>query len=212
MAMIATAMIGGTQTMVSVLIIDLRAATIGGIPAGMRETTIGTTDITLAIIADTSTLTGTADIAPTAIPMATVSTADGTVTDICHSAISTRTPARSAFAFRSTGGEFQRRRLHQASGSAGPAGFLAGAGTEIDVQNWVSRREPRAIYLNAQYRFFPHGTETRLEVRVTVSGVDKKWMPGLEKMIDDFLQTRLAPYVEGIHGKTTVAAVDFPGT
>ncbi|MCH8894711.1 MAG: hypothetical protein IH927_00450 [Proteobacteria bacterium] len=23
---------------------------------------------------------------------------------------------------------------------------------------------------------------------------------------------RLAPYVEGIHGKTTVAAVDFPGT
>lgn len=211
--MIATAMIVGRQTMASVLIIDLRAARIDGIPAGMRETTIGTTDITLAIIADTSTLTGTADIAPTAIPIVTVSTADGTVTDICHSAISTRTPARSVFVFPSTGGEIQRRRLHQASGSAGPACLtLAGAGTEIDVQNWVSRREPRAIYLNAQYRFFPHGTETRLEVRVTVSGVDKKWMPGLEKMIDDFLQTRLAPYVEGIHGKTTVAAVDFPGT
>jgi len=94
----------------------------------------------------------------------------------------------------------------------GPAGFLAGAGTEIEVQNWLSRREPRAIYLNAQYRFFPHGKETRLEVRVTVSGVDKKWLPGLEKMIDDFLQTRLVPYVEGIHGKTTVAVVDFPGT
>ena len=94
----------------------------------------------------------------------------------------------------------------------GPAGFLAGAGTKNDVQHWVSRREPRAIYLNAQYRFFPHGTETHLEVRVTVSGVDKQWMPGLEQMIDDFLQTRLAPYVEGIHGKTSVAAVDFPGT
>ena len=61
MAMIATAMIGGRQTMASVLIIDLRAARIDGIPAGMRETTIGTTDITLAIIADTSTLTGRAD-------------------------------------------------------------------------------------------------------------------------------------------------------
>lgn len=94
----------------------------------------------------------------------------------------------------------------------GPAGFLAGAGTETDVQHWVSRREPRALYLNAQYRFFPHGSETRLEVKVTISGLDQKWMPGLQKMIDDFLQTRLVPYVEGIHGKTTMAAVDLPGT
>lgn len=79
-------MIGGTQTMASVLIIDPRAATIsdtiGGIPGGMRETTIGTTDTAIAIIADRSTLTGMADIAPTAIAMATVSTAADTVTDI----------------------------------------------------------------------------------------------------------------------------------
>lgn len=83
MAMIETAMIGGTQTMASVLIIDPRAITasdtIGGIPAGMCETTIGTTDTT---IADPSTLTGMADIAPTAIAMATVTTAADTVTDI----------------------------------------------------------------------------------------------------------------------------------
>ncbi len=76
-------MIGGTQTMASVLIIDPRAIsasdTIGGIPAGMFETTIGTTDTT---IADPSTLTGMADIAPTAIAMATVTTAADTVTDI----------------------------------------------------------------------------------------------------------------------------------
>lgn len=86
MAMIETAMIGTTQTTASVLIIDPRAATtsdtIGGIPAGMCETTSGTTDTTIAIIADPSTLTGMADIAPTAIAMATVSTAADTVTDI----------------------------------------------------------------------------------------------------------------------------------
>ncbi len=79
-------MIGGTQTMASVLIIDPRAITasdtIGGIPAGMCETTIGTTDTAIAIIADPSTLTGMADIAPTAIAMATVTTAADTVTDI----------------------------------------------------------------------------------------------------------------------------------
>lgn len=79
-------MIGTTQTMASVLIIDPRAVTtsdtIGGIPGGMCETTIGTTDTTIAIIADPSTLTGMADIAPTAIAMATVSTAADTVTDI----------------------------------------------------------------------------------------------------------------------------------
>lgn len=96
-------MIGGTQTMASVLIIDPRAATtndtIGGIPGGMCETTIVTTGTT---IADPSILTGMADIAPTAIAMATVSTAADTVTDIYRWAILTRTPAGSAFAFRST--------------------------------------------------------------------------------------------------------------
>ena len=91
----------------------------------------------------------------------------------------------------------------------GPAGFLAGAGTEFAVQKWVSRLEPRSMYLNAQYRFFPHGIETRLEVKVTVSGLDKKWMPGLEKMMDDFLQTRLAPYVEDIHGKASIISAEF---
>ncbi len=91
----------------------------------------------------------------------------------------------------------------------GPAGFLAGVGTVLAVQKWVSRREPRSMYLNAQYRFFPHGTETRLEVKVTVSGLDKKWMPGLEKMMDDFLQTRLAPYVEDIHGKAALIPAEF---
>ena len=79
-------MIGTTQTMVSVLIIDPRAATtndtIGGIPGGMCETTIVTTGATIAIIADPSILTGMADIAPTAIAMATVSTAADTETDI----------------------------------------------------------------------------------------------------------------------------------
>lgn len=79
-------MIGTTQTMASVLIIDPRAVTtsdtIGGIPGGMCETAIGTTDTTIGIIADPSTLTGMADIAPTAIAMATVSTAADTVTDI----------------------------------------------------------------------------------------------------------------------------------
>ncbi|MCZ6715624.1 MAG: hypothetical protein O6946_01010 [Gammaproteobacteria bacterium] len=94
----------------------------------------------------------------------------------------------------------------------GPAGFLAGAGTKAAVEQWVSRREPRAMYLNAQYRFFPHGTETRLEVTVTVSGLDRKWMPGLEEMMDDFLQTRLVPYVEDIHEQKTAAAANFPGT
>ncbi|MCZ6559359.1 MAG: hypothetical protein O6931_00525 [Gammaproteobacteria bacterium] len=91
----------------------------------------------------------------------------------------------------------------------GPAGFLAGAGTEFAVQKWVSRLEPRFMYLNAQYRFFPHGTETRLEVKVMVSGLDKKWMPGLQKMMDDFLQTRLAPYVEDIHGNATIISAEF---
>ncbi|MCH7892993.1 MAG: hypothetical protein IH907_00595 [Proteobacteria bacterium] len=84
--MIETAMIGGTQTMASVLIIDPRAATtsdtIGGIPGGMCETTIVTTGATITIIADPSILTGMADIAPTAIAMATVSTAADMVTDI----------------------------------------------------------------------------------------------------------------------------------
>ena len=91
----------------------------------------------------------------------------------------------------------------------GPAGFLAGAGTELAVQKWVSRLEPRSMYLNAQYRFYPHGTETRLEVQVMVSGLDKKWMPGLEKMMDDFLQTRLAPYVENINAKAAIISAEF---
>ena len=92
----------------------------------------------------------------------------------------------------------------------GTASFLAGVGNKAAVEQWVARREPRAMYLNAQYRFFPHGTETRLEV--TVSGLDKKWMPGLEEMMDEFLQTRLVPYVEEIHKKTAAALADFPQT
>ena len=94
----------------------------------------------------------------------------------------------------------------------GPAGFLAGAGPDAEVVQWISRREPRAMYLNAQYQFYPHGTETRLEVKVTISGLDKKWVPGLEQMMDDFLQMRLAPFVGDIHRKATTAVVDFPGT
>lgn len=94
----------------------------------------------------------------------------------------------------------------------GTASFLAGAGSKAAVEQWVARREPRAMYLNAQYRFFPHGTETRLEVKVTVSGLDKKWMPGLEEMMDDFLQRRLVPYVEDIYEKTAAALADFPQT
>ena len=86
MAMIETAMTDATQTTASDSIIDPRGATttgtIGAIPGGMCETTIGTTDTTIAIIADPSTLTGMADIAPTAIVMATVTTAADTVTDI----------------------------------------------------------------------------------------------------------------------------------
>lgn len=84
--MIETAMIDTTQSMASVLIIDPPAVittdTIGGIPGGMCETAIGTTDSAFAIIADRPSLTGMADIAPTAIAMATVSTAADTVTDI----------------------------------------------------------------------------------------------------------------------------------
>ncbi len=105
MAMIATAMIGGTQIMVSVLTAVTRVAhtddMTDGIPAGMRELTtdfssmtVGTADGILGIIGDTVTLTGIVGIAFTAITLAAIFTAAETATDICHSAILIRTPAR----------------------------------------------------------------------------------------------------------------------
>ena len=105
MAMIVIAMIGVTQIMVSVLTAATRAAPTGdmidGIPAGMRELTtdfsimtVGTADGILGIIGDTVTLTGIVGLAFTAITLAAIFTAAETATDIYHSAILIRTPAR----------------------------------------------------------------------------------------------------------------------
>ncbi len=102
MAMIVIVMIGGTQIMVSVLTAVTRAAhtddMTDGIPAGMRELTTDFSSMTVGtadgILGDTVTLTGIVGIAFTAITLAAIFTAAETATDICHSAILIRTPAR----------------------------------------------------------------------------------------------------------------------
>ncbi len=106
MAMIVIVMIGGTQIMVSVLTAVTRAAhtddmtddMTDDIPAGMRELTTDFSSMTVGtadgILGDTVTLTGIVGIAFTAITLAAIFTAAETATDICHSAILIRTPAR----------------------------------------------------------------------------------------------------------------------
>ena len=102
MVMIVIAMIGGTQIMVSVLTAGTRVAhtdnMTDGIPAGMRELTTDFSSMTVGtadgILGDTVTLTGIVGIAFTAITLAAIFTAAEAATDICHSAILIRTPAR----------------------------------------------------------------------------------------------------------------------